>query len=77
VVLLIGSMVVGSMVVVLLVGLMVVVVQFELLVAALIGESIRNSSVAFGVKVSKSQKQFFFKLHCPKNKRNVRQNSAL
>ena len=24
----------------------------------------------FGLKVSKSQKQFFLKLHCPKNERN-------
>ena len=29
------------------------------------------------VKVSKSQKHFFLKFHCPKNKRNIRQNSAL
>ena len=29
------------------------------------------------LKVRKSQKQFFLKLHCPKNERNVRQNSAL
>ena len=29
------------------------------------------------VKVSKSQKQFFLKLHCPKNERNLKQNSAL
>jgi hypothetical protein len=30
----------------------------------------------FCLKVSLSQKQFFFKLHCPKNERNIRQNSA-
>ena len=29
------------------------------------------------IKVSKYQKQFFLKLHCPKDERNVRQNSAL
>ena len=29
------------------------------------------------IKVSKSQKQFFLKLHCPKNEQNIRQNSAL
>ena len=29
------------------------------------------------LKVNKSQKQFFLKLHCPKNERNIRQNSAL
>ena len=29
------------------------------------------------VKVSKSQKHFFLRLHCPKNERNIRQNSAL
>ena len=29
------------------------------------------------LKVSKSQKHFFSKLHCPKNERNIRQNSAL
>ena len=29
------------------------------------------------VKVSKSQKHFFLKLYCPKNERNIRQNSAL
>ena len=29
------------------------------------------------VKVSKSQKQFFLKLHFPKKERNIRQNSAL
>ena len=29
------------------------------------------------VKVSKYQKQFFLKLHCPQNERNIRQNSAL
>jgi hypothetical protein len=28
------------------------------------------------LKVTKSQKQFFLKLHCPKNKRNIRQNSG-
>ena len=28
-------------------------------------------------KVSKSQKHFFLKLHCPKNKQNIRQNSGL
>ena len=27
--------------------------------------------------VSKSQKQLFLKLHCPKTERNIRQNSAL
>ena len=31
----------------------------------------------FCLKVSKSQKHFFLKFHCPKNKRNIRQNSAL
>ena len=29
------------------------------------------------LKVSKSQKHFFLKLHCPKNERNIWQNSAL
>ena len=29
------------------------------------------------IKVSKSQKHFFLKLHCPKNERNIRQNSVL
>ena len=29
------------------------------------------------VKVSKSQKHFLLKLHCPKNEQNIRQNSAL
>ena len=29
------------------------------------------------VKVSKSQKHFFLKLHCPKNERNIRQNCAV
>ena len=29
------------------------------------------------LKVSKSQKHFFLKFHCPKNKRNIWQNSAL
>ena len=29
------------------------------------------------LKVSKSQKHFFLKLHCPKNKQNIGQNSAL
>ena len=29
------------------------------------------------VKVSKSQKHFFLKFHCPKNEQNIRQNSAL
>ena len=29
------------------------------------------------LKVSKSQKHFFFKFHCPKNERNTWQNSAL
>ena len=29
------------------------------------------------LKVSKSQKLFFLKLHCPKKERNIRQNSAL
>ena len=29
------------------------------------------------LKVYKSQKHFFLKLHCPKNERNIRQNSAL
>ena len=29
------------------------------------------------VKVSKSQNQFFLKLHCPRNERNIWQNSAL
>ena len=29
------------------------------------------------LKVSKSQKQFFLKLHCPRNEQNTRQNSAL
>ena len=35
---------------------------------------ISNLSV---LKVSKSQKHFFLKLHCPKHERNIRQNSAL
>ena len=29
------------------------------------------------LKVSKSQKQFLLKLYCPKNERNIRQNSVL
>ena len=29
------------------------------------------------VKVSKYQKHFFLKLHCPKDERNIRQNYAL
>jgi hypothetical protein len=29
------------------------------------------------LKASKSQKQFFLKLHYPKNEKNIRQNSAL
>ena len=29
------------------------------------------------LKVSKFQKHFFLKLHCPKNEQNIRQNSAL
>ena len=29
------------------------------------------------LKVSKSQKHFFLKLHCPKNEQNICQNSAL
>ena len=29
------------------------------------------------LKISKSQKHFFLKLHCPKNKRDIWQNSAL
>jgi hypothetical protein len=29
------------------------------------------------LKVSKSQKHFFLKLHCPKTEQNIRQNSAL
>ena len=29
------------------------------------------------LKVSKSQKHFFLKLHCPKNRQNIRQKSAL
>ena len=29
------------------------------------------------IKVCKSQKHFFLKFHCPKNKRNIWQNSAL
>ena len=29
------------------------------------------------LKVSKSQNQFFLKLHCPKNERNIWQNSTL
>ena len=28
------------------------------------------------LKVSKSQKQLFLKFHCPKNERNIRQNSV-
>ena len=32
-----------------------------------------NTSV---IKVSKSQKHIFLKLHCPKNEQNIRQNSA-
>ena len=35
------------------------------------------SASSASLKVSKSQKQFFLKLHCPKNKRNIWQNSAL
>ena len=35
------------------------------------------SIVPFGLKVSKSQKQLLLKIHCPKNERNIRQNSAL
>jgi hypothetical protein len=31
----------------------------------------------FKLKVSKSQKHFFLKLHCPKNQRNIWQNSDL
>ena len=31
----------------------------------------------FALKVSKSQKYFFSKLHCPKREQNIRQNSAL
>ena len=33
--------------------------------------------VKSSLKVSKYQKHFFLKLHCPKNERNIRQNSAL
>jgi len=33
--------------------------------------------ICFFLKVSKFQKHFFLKLHCPKNERNLRQNSAL
>ena len=29
------------------------------------------------LKISKSQKQFFLKLHCPRNEQNIWQNSAL
>ena len=29
------------------------------------------------LKVNKSQKDFLLKFHCPKNERNIRQNSAL
>ena len=29
------------------------------------------------LKVSKSQKHFFLKLHCPKNEQNIRQSSPL
>jgi hypothetical protein len=40
-------------------------------------EKIKHYSEAYLLKVSKSQRQFFLKLHCPKNERNIRQNSAL
>ena len=35
------------------------------------------SAISAILKVSKSQKKFFLKPHCPKNERNIRQNSAL
>ena len=34
-------------------------------------------SSGYSLKVSKSQMHFFLKLHCPKNERNIWQNSAL
>ena len=39
----------------------------------------KKIEVGFGgyLKVSKFLRQFFLKLHCPKNERNIRQNSAL
>ena len=33
--------------------------------------------IGLSLKVSKSQKHFFLKLHCPKKEQNIRQNSAL
>ena len=36
-----------------------------------------HSEIPAYIKVSKSQKHFFLKLHCLKNERNVWQNSAL
>ena len=38
---------------------------------------LRAAKCLFLLKFSKSQKYFFLKLHCPKNERNFRQNSAL
>ena len=43
----------------------------------LVDAKIRASHKDFPVKVSKSQKQFFLQLHCPKNEGNIWQNSAL
>ena len=42
-------------------------------------KTILDPSILFwtGLKVSKSQKHFFLKLHCPQNERNIWQNSAL
>ena len=39
--------------------------------------SVQNLDLLLDLKVNKSQKQFLLKLHCPKNERNIRQNSAL
>ena len=36
-----------------------------------------NSKIFYKVKVSNSQKHFFMTLYCPKNERNIKQNSAL
>ena len=40
-------------------------------------QKIRNAHSKRIVKVSKYQKHFFLKLHCPKDERNIRQNYAL
>ena len=39
--------------------------------------SFKLTMLISALKVSKSQKHFFSKLHCPKNEWNIRQNSAL